>query len=100
MLWGWLPCGLVYTVLLAAVVSGGALQGAAVMLAFGLGTLPSMLLASAGAARLGTAMRRPALRRAAGIAVVCAGLWTMALPLLHSSGMHDHGSQGETTHVH
>ncbi|MBI5007012.1 MAG: sulfite exporter TauE/SafE family protein [Nitrosomonadales bacterium] len=42
-LWGWLPCGLVYSVLLTALASGGAMQGALVMLAFGLGTLPNLL---------------------------------------------------------
>lgn len=42
-LWGWLPCGLVYSVLLTALASGGALQGALIMLAFGLGTLPNLL---------------------------------------------------------
>ena len=39
-LWGWLPCGMVYSVLLTAMLSGDAFDGAAVMLAFGLGTLP------------------------------------------------------------
>jgi hypothetical protein len=44
-LWGWLPCGLVYSLLATALLSGGAGSGAAVMLAFGLGTLPNLLLA-------------------------------------------------------
>ena len=44
-LWGWLPCGLVYTVLFTALLSGSALKGAALMLAFGLGTLPTLTLA-------------------------------------------------------
>jgi sulfite exporter TauE/SafE len=44
-LWGWLPCGLVYSLLASAVLSGGPGSGAAVMLAFGLGTLPNLLLA-------------------------------------------------------
>jgi sulfite exporter TauE/SafE len=43
MIWGWLPCGLVYSVLLTALASGSALQGAFIMLAFGLGTLPNLL---------------------------------------------------------
>lgn len=46
MLWGWLPCGLVYTVLFTALLSGNALSGAAVMFAFGLGTLPNLMLAA------------------------------------------------------
>ena len=45
MLWGWLPCGLVYSLLASALVSGGAGSGAAVMLAFGFGTLPNLMLA-------------------------------------------------------
>jgi len=42
-LWGWLPCGLVYTILLSALAMGDALRGGLVMLAFGLGTLPNLL---------------------------------------------------------
>jgi len=42
-LWGWLPCGLVYSVLLTALASGNPLQGALIMLLFGLGTLPNLL---------------------------------------------------------
>lgn len=42
-LWGWLPCGMVYAVLLTALALGSWWQGAALMLAFGLGTLPNML---------------------------------------------------------
>lgn len=43
-LWGWLPCGLVYSALTWAAVSGSAINGGMTMFAFGLGTLPSMLL--------------------------------------------------------
>ena len=46
MLWGWLPCGLVYTVLFTALLSGSALKGAVLMLAFGLGTLPTLTMAA------------------------------------------------------
>ena len=42
-LWGWLPCGMVYAVLVTALALGSWWQGAALMLAFGLGTLPNML---------------------------------------------------------
>jgi sulfite exporter TauE/SafE len=66
MVWGWLPCGLVYTALIWALSSGGPLQGALLMLAFGLGTLPNLLLMGAAAARLGRWVRRPAVRWAAG----------------------------------
>lgn len=41
--WGWLPCGMVYAVLLTALATADARHGALVMLAFGLGTLPNLL---------------------------------------------------------
>ena len=45
LLWGWLPCGLVYSALTTALASGSAGRGGLLMLAFGLGTLPNLLLA-------------------------------------------------------
>lgn len=44
MLWGFLPCGMVYSVLITALLTGSALRGGGLMLAFGLGTLPNLLL--------------------------------------------------------
>ncbi|MFC4161502.1 sulfite exporter TauE/SafE family protein [Chitinimonas lacunae] len=52
-LWGWLPCGLVYTAALGALAAGSAERGAATMLAFGLGTLPNLLAMGLAAERLG-----------------------------------------------
>jgi sulfite exporter TauE/SafE len=52
MLWGWLPCGLVYGALAAAALAGSPAHGAATMLAFGLGTLPNLLLIGVAAARV------------------------------------------------
>ena len=45
MLWGWLPCGMVYSALLFSITSGSAINGMLVMLFFGLGTLPTMISA-------------------------------------------------------
>lgn len=75
LLWGWLPCGLVYSVLASALVSGSAARGAGLMLAFGLGTLPNLLLAGLLAARLQEFTRRPAVRAVAGFLVLGFGLW-------------------------
>jgi len=89
LLWGWLPCGLVYSVLLAAAVSGGTLNGAATMVAFGLGTLPAM----AGVSFFGTRLPRPGSTRArvlGGVLVAC-GLWTAVVPLAVLSGAYGHG---------
>ena len=90
LLWGWLPCGLVYAMLLAAAAAGGSLEGASVMAAFGAGTLPSMLATGAAAGQLARWARRPGLRAAAGMLVVGFGVWTLAgPPVLH--GLMDHG---------
>lgn len=43
LVWGWLPCGLVYSVLVWTVAAGSALKGAIYMLAFGVGTLPAVM---------------------------------------------------------
>jgi hypothetical protein len=73
-LWGWLPCGLVYSALVWTVSSGGALQGAALMLAFGLGTLPNLLLMGVAAQQLSRWVRLPIVRWSAGALVVGFGL--------------------------
>lgn len=73
--WGWLPCGLVYSVLATALVSGSASRGAVVMLAFGLGTLPNLLAAGLAMERIRSWFRRPTVRRGAGYLVVALGLW-------------------------
>ncbi len=44
MIWGWLPCGMVYSALSLAAITASSLSGALTMLAFGFGTLPAMLL--------------------------------------------------------
>jgi sulfite exporter TauE/SafE len=73
-LWGWLPCGMVYSVLLTAMLSGSAAGGASVMLAFGLGTLPMLLsLGLAGAPLRSWIGRRP-VRLACGLVVLGFGV--------------------------
>lgn len=74
LLWGWLPCGLVYSALVWTVSAGGALEGALLMLAFGLGTLPNLLLIGVAAAQLGRWVRRPAVRALAGTLVILFGM--------------------------
>jgi sulfite exporter TauE/SafE len=80
-LWGWLPCGLVYAQLGVAAVAGSALQGAALMAVFGLGTSVGLSLLSALLQSLGLA-RLP--RRAAGVLLVLFAVST-TVPLFHES---------------
>ena len=76
-LWGWLPCGLVYSALVWTVSSGGASQGGLLMLAFGLGTLPNLLRMGVAAAKLQRWVRKPATRAVAGGLVVLFGMWQL-----------------------
>ena len=69
MLWGWLPCGLVYSASLYALGSGNAVQGGLYMLAFALGTLPNLLAMGIFAVQLKTLLQRRAIRLCAGILV-------------------------------
>lgn len=75
LLWGWLPCGLVYSALATALAAGSASRGAATMLAFGLGTLPNLLLAGLLLARLNLFVRRPAVRTISGLLVLGFGIY-------------------------
>ena len=82
--WGWIPCGMVYAALPLALAAGGPLQGALVMFAFGLGTLPNLALIDAAAVKLGTAgnghraAARLWLRPLAGVVIVVFGLSGLA----------------------
>jgi sulfite exporter TauE/SafE len=77
-LWGWLPCGMVYSVLLTAMLAGSAAGGASVMIAFGLGTLPMLLALGMTGARLRLALRQPRVRLAGGLLVLGFGVLGIA----------------------
>ena len=83
LVWGWLPCGLVYSALVTALTSGSAVRGAGLMLAFGAGTLPNLLLAGLLAARLNEYAAKPVVRLTAGVLVLAFGL----LGLYQAAGM-------------
>ena len=75
LLWGWLPCGLVYSVLAMTLLSGSAVRGAAIMLAFGLGTLPNLMLAGLLLVRFRGFVQARALRLASGLLVLGFGVY-------------------------
>jgi len=90
LVWGWLPCGLVYAALGLAVASGTPAGGALAMIAFGVGTMPVLVAMGTFAGLLSALARRLWLRRAAGAVIVLFGLvhlgsaasqarWTSAL---------------------
>lgn len=82
MLWGWLPCGLVYTALVSALASGAPLKGAGIMLCFGAGTLPNLLTMGAAAHKLSMFVRAPLVRRIAGLTVAGFGAVGVARVIL------------------
>lgn len=85
LLWGWLPCGLVYSALATALTAGSASRGALMMLAFGLGTLPNLLLAGIVLARLNEFVRRPVVRTGSGLLVLGFGVYGL-FSLMRLSG--------------
>ncbi len=85
-LWGWLPCALVYSVLLWSATSGSAVKGALYMLFFGLGTLPSMVMTGIAGDKLFNVLRRQTLRATAGAIIILLGLASLYL----YPGFHNH----------
>lgn len=72
--WGWLPCGLVYSVLFTALLSASPVTGALIMLAFGAGTLPNLMAMGWFAGSLKGFLQRPWVRYGAGAAIVAFGI--------------------------
>ena len=82
-LWGWLPCGLVYSTLLWASSQGNAVNSALLMLAFGLGTWPVLLATGLAAERITAQLRNRGVRMAGGLLVILFGIWTLPGPHQH-----------------
>ncbi|MHB8453430.1 MAG: sulfite exporter TauE/SafE family protein [Acidiferrobacterales bacterium] len=97
LVWGWLPCGLVYSALALALTAGSAAEGGKLMLVFGLGTLPALLVAGLTAAWLRNLARNTWLRRITGALVVAAGLATLFMPGLYLHAMSGHAEHGGMT---
>jgi sulfite exporter TauE/SafE len=85
LLWGWLPCGLVYSVLVVALAAGSATHGALLMLAFGAGTLPNLLAMGLFARHVKKFMQNAIVRAVAGLVVAgfgVLGLYRLGATLL------------------
>ena len=73
-LWGWLPCGMVYSILIGAVATGSALRGGLLMIAFGLGTLPTLITMGLSAVKLKSLLQNTWVRRVSGLVVFGFGI--------------------------
>jgi hypothetical protein len=86
LVWGWLPCGLVYSTLALAATAGGPAAGMRTMLAFGLGTLPMLLAMGVASGWIARTTRNLWIRRVAGLALIALA----ALMLAGWPGGHMH----------
>jgi hypothetical protein len=77
LLWGWLPCGLVYSTLTWAVAANSAQQGALIMAAFGLGTLPALVSAGVAAQFFAQLVLKRSVRLVSGLILVSFGIHTL-----------------------
>ena len=91
--WGFIPCGLVYSVLMTAASTANPVSGALTMLAFGAGTLPAMLGLTAAAPALSSFLEDRTVRRVIGFALVVLALWTVLM-------MWAAINQGPMNHTH
>ena len=89
LIWGWLPCGLVYSALLLAATTAAPVSGALVMICFGIGTLPAMIASGLSASKLAAFMSRN--RLGAGLLIVLLGIATLAMPIFGLIGTSENG---------
>lgn len=90
LVWGWLPCGMVYAALATALGAGGPLQGAAFMMAFGLGTLPMLLAIGSVAGWFRNVVQRPLVRIGAAVLIIAFGVYTLASGFGGRNAVHHH----------
>jgi len=98
LIWGWLPCGLVYFVLIWALTAGDAIHGALIMLAFGAGTLPTLITAGFMTSWLTRFARSTRARQVVGIIIIVMALGSLFIPMEH--GHHGEPSQDQTEQEH
>ncbi len=91
LLWGFLPCGLVYGALLIAVVAHNPLSGAALMFVFGLGTVPMLVATHETVGWLRDKIGRFRLRQLNGAIMVLSGLAVVFVPIAMTNMHGDHG---------
>ncbi len=83
--WGLMPCGLIYSSLAWAATASNGLQSATLMFVFGLGTLPAMLAASFGAAKIQHFLKQRGLKLLIALLLITSGLWTIYIAYSHAS---------------
>lgn len=85
LLWGWLPCGMVYAALLGALATTDPLDGGLVMAAFGLGTLPNLVAISLGIGWVRALGRSRVARAVLGALIAGGGIIAMLKAAQHAT---------------
>lgn len=98
LLWGWLPCGLVYSALLWASSSGDPVSGGLTMFAFGLGTLPGVMTSGIMSSTILKLSRIQNLRVSMAVVMIFFGLALFFMPHLHGGYTQDENAR--THHLH
>lgn len=80
-IWGWLPCGLVYSALTWSLASENAINGALIMLFFGLGTLPSMMLAAYSTTQITAFLKNPRTKQLVALLLALFGMLNISQSL-------------------
>jgi len=99
LVWGWLPCGMVYFVLVWALTSGSATQGALTMAAFGLGTLPSLLAAGLAMSSLKRFTQTKMVRQVVGILVIAMAIGSLLMPMGGHKQSHTDSTHAAHQHM-
>lgn len=98
--WGWLPCGLVYAALALAITQPSPWLSAGGMLAFGIGTLPAVLIAGVAAQQLTRVLQKRNVRMGLAVIMIAYGLWTIFGNLGHHPDHHQHSPQHQDHQDH
>jgi sulfite exporter TauE/SafE len=96
-LWGGIPCGLVYSALVLT-LSATPIDGFLIMLFFGIGTLPALLAIAGFGFGLARFLRKNVVQKASGIIVIILGIWSLAMPIMHSMGNHNSEMHNDKNH--
>lgn len=98
LLWGFLPCGLVYGALLIAVVAHNPLGGAALMFVFGLGTVPMLVATHETVNWMRDKIGRFRLRQLNGVVMVLSGMAVVFVPMIMANMHGGHGGGAQINH--
>lgn len=105
LLWGFLPCGLVYGALMMAIAGNNIATGAALMFVFGLGTMPMLIATQKTVGMLQSSIKNFRLRQINGVIMMLSGLAVIFIPMMmhhnhNHNHNHNHGSHNQGSHSH